>query len=48
MINIPFPTKENFSYGNVKVFDVYIKPTKEYSYFEVGEIISSSDLDWLV
>lgn len=27
-----------------KCFDIYIKPTKEYSYFEVGEIKGSSDL----
>lgn len=31
-----------------KCIDIYIKPTKEYSYFEVNKIISSDDLDWLV
>lgn len=30
-----------------KCVDIHVKPTKEYSYFEVRQMISSSALDWL-
>ena len=39
--------KKAFLREKEKCTDIYVKPTKECSYFEVGEKIGTLDVDWL-